>query len=621
MTIMRHDIVPTHLAVSAMRDNGYKNAAYAIAELMDNAIQAGATQVELLCGDKTEMRRQRSTSQIETIAVLDNGSGMNAETLRLALQFGNGTYLDPEDHKGIGRFGMGLPSSSISQARRVDVWTWQNGPESAIHSYLDLDEILNDKINEVPKPQQYEIPEEWLRIGDSFNQSGTLVVWTRIDRSMWRKSKTIIKNSEFIIGRIYRRFLVNKRVKIRFVQFDVDKPSLIAEEDFARPNDPLYLMPNTSQPPHPDPLEPGEEVFIDTGEPMFSLWGSEEIFRIRFNDNEHDVVVRYAIAKKEARKGESPGSRPHGKHAAKNVGVSIVRADRELDLDPAWSNPSEPRDRWWGVEIDFPPALDDLFGVTNNKQAARYFSDLAKVNLEDIIEEEQTLGGTRDIYEADEDPQWPLYEIAHRIRQQVNLMQANLRKQKEGSRSNVNRRSTQRDADSAAAIATAKTDQRKEQGYTGESDLQEENQSVEEQTKDIQESFIEQGVVEESAEAQQLAAEIVGRGYKYDFKSANVPASPAFFDVQSRGGKILITLNRSHPAYSRLIEVLEEDVEGVPEDELRTRLIRAANGLDLLLSAWARYEDEQPDGPRRTRVQEARWDWGRMARDFLYDDE
>ena len=31
-----HDIVPTHLVVKAMRDSGYKNAAYAIAELMDN---------------------------------------------------------------------------------------------------------------------------------------------------------------------------------------------------------------------------------------------------------------------------------------------------------------------------------------------------------------------------------------------------------------------------------------------------------------------------------------------------------------------------------------------------------------------------------------------------------
>lgn len=35
-------IVPPNLVVKAMRDNGYKNAAYAIAELIDNSIQHGA---------------------------------------------------------------------------------------------------------------------------------------------------------------------------------------------------------------------------------------------------------------------------------------------------------------------------------------------------------------------------------------------------------------------------------------------------------------------------------------------------------------------------------------------------------------------------------------------------
>ncbi len=33
-----HDIVPVHLVVQAMRDNGYKNAAYALAELIDIVI-------------------------------------------------------------------------------------------------------------------------------------------------------------------------------------------------------------------------------------------------------------------------------------------------------------------------------------------------------------------------------------------------------------------------------------------------------------------------------------------------------------------------------------------------------------------------------------------------------
>lgn len=69
------DIVLTHLAVQAMRDNGYRNAAYAIAELMDNAIQAGATDVELLCAERTAQVNQRFRTRVEQIAVLDNGCG------------------------------------------------------------------------------------------------------------------------------------------------------------------------------------------------------------------------------------------------------------------------------------------------------------------------------------------------------------------------------------------------------------------------------------------------------------------------------------------------------------------------------------------------------------------
>ena len=73
-----YDIVPTSLAVKAMRDNGYKNAAYALAELMDNSIQAGATEVELLCADRESMVDQRVRRRLNQVAVLDNGRGMDA---------------------------------------------------------------------------------------------------------------------------------------------------------------------------------------------------------------------------------------------------------------------------------------------------------------------------------------------------------------------------------------------------------------------------------------------------------------------------------------------------------------------------------------------------------------
>ena len=50
---------------------------------------------------------------------------MDAETLTEALRFGGTTSFN--SRKGLGRFGMGLPNASLSQARRVDVYTWQQG--------------------------------------------------------------------------------------------------------------------------------------------------------------------------------------------------------------------------------------------------------------------------------------------------------------------------------------------------------------------------------------------------------------------------------------------------------------------------------------------------------------
>ena len=160
---LRFDFVPTALAVNAMRDNGYKNAAYAIEELIDNSIQAGAKSVELLCVESEEQLVQRRRRRIRQVAVLDNGAGMDAEVLRQAIQFGNGTRLN--DRSGIGRFGMGLPSASISQCRRLEVWTWQSGSDRPLHTYLDLGEIERGEIQEVPAPAEKPIPEFWRQAG------------------------------------------------------------------------------------------------------------------------------------------------------------------------------------------------------------------------------------------------------------------------------------------------------------------------------------------------------------------------------------------------------------------------------------------------------------------------
>ncbi|WP_414542140.1 ATP-binding protein [Nostoc sp. CCY0012] len=600
-----HDIVPTHLAVQAMRDNGYKNAAYALAELMDNAIQAGASQVELLCGERKEQGEVRRRSRIDQIAVLDNGCGMDANVLRLALQFGNGTHLDEDKHTGIGRFGMGLPSSSISQCQRVDVWSWQNSIENALHSYLDLDEIKTRRITEVPEPTPQPIPTTWRNIGHKFGDSGTLVVWSKIDRCMWRTGKAIIDNSEFVIGRMYRKFINSGTVKIRMVAFDLDALYSLILEKYALPNDPGYLIEKTSCP------QPYDH------QAMFRLWEGdtsyEYIHKINFKDKEHDVKVCFSYAKEEARQaepGKNPGSLPHGQHAAKNLGVSVVRAGRELELDQNLVNNYDPTERWWGIEVEFPPSLDDIFGVTNNKQSARNFGEILQLDIESLLEESKTVAQLKEELLQDEDPKLPLLELAHKISSQLSLIRRLIKNQTKGTRSNPEKR---HDPYKPEKVATTVTKERKLQGYKGQSDADEQLPKAE-RKQVIKETLKEDGVTETKAEL--LAATTVDDGLKYTFVESPLD-TPAFFSVKPRGGAIIVTLNTNHPAYKNLVEILEEDVDKADIDTLRSRLVNSLDGLKLLLMAWARYEDEQPDGKFKDNAQDTRIDWGRVARRFL----
>jgi hypothetical protein len=598
-----HNIVPAHLAVQAMRDNGYKNAAYAIAELMDNAIQAGASQVELLCGERKQQVEERKRSRIEQIAVLDNGKGMDADVLRLALQFGNGTYLAEDKHTGIGRFGMGLPSSSISQCQRVDVWTWQNGVENALHSYLDLNEIKSRQMTEVPEPTTQPIPMIWTKIADEFGHSGTLVVWSNIDRCMWRTGKAIIDNSEFVIGRMYRKFLNDEKVKIRMVAFDLDALYDIILAKNARPNDPGYLIEKTSCPAPYD------------NQAMFQPWEGdtsyEATYKINFKEKEHDVKIRFSYAKESARQaepGKNPGDLPHGKHASKNVGLSVVRAGRELELDQNLVNNYDPTERWWGIEVDFPPSLDDIFGVTNNKQSARNFAEILQLDIESLLEEGKTVAQLKEELLQDEDPKYPLLELAHKISSQLSVIRRLIKAQTKGTRTSEKRH----DPYKPEKVATTITQERKIQGHKGKSDADEQLPKAE-RKQVIKETLKAEGVTETQAEL--LAATTVDDGLKYTFAQSPLDSS-AFFSVKSRGGAIIVSLNTNHPAYENLVEILEMNVDKADIETLRTRLINSLDGLKLLLMAWARYEDEL-DGKRKENAQDTRIDWGRVARRFL----
>src|SRR5437899_9793331 len=91
-------IVPENF-IQATRDSGYKSLGSALAELVDNAFEAKATQVSVII-KKVE---QEGVEDVR-ISVADNGRGMDGQTLRHALQFGWSSRFNQRDSHG--RYGM-----------------------------------------------------------------------------------------------------------------------------------------------------------------------------------------------------------------------------------------------------------------------------------------------------------------------------------------------------------------------------------------------------------------------------------------------------------------------------------------------------------------------------------
>ena len=303
--------------------------------------------------------------------------------------------------------------------------------------------------------------------------------------------------------------------------FDLDTHGEILEK-YALPNDPLYLMSKTSCPPPFD------------NQPMFQLWegdvNPEITFIINFQGKDHEVKLRIAYATEEARKSENgklPGALPHGKHAAKNVGISVVRAGRELELDQTLVNTYDPTERWWGVEVEFPPSLDDIFGVTNNKQSARNFAEVLALDIESLLENGKTITQLKEELREDQDPKLPLLDLADKINSILSLIRRLIKDQTKGDRTSGLKRHENYKPQKAATYITK---ERQNNGYTGESDKDE--QLPKQQRKQaIQETLIEEGMPPTQAEL--LAATTVDDGLKI-YLCRSLPRYPGFFLRQTQ---------------------------------------------------------------------------------------
>ena len=624
-------IVDPRMTVEAMRDSGYKSTTHALAELIDNAIESGATAIEIFGVSRRNDPTGRFT--LKELAVLDNGEGMDSITLRGSLRYGHGTR---RQRRGIGRFGLGLPNSSMSQARRVDVWSWQAGVTNALHTWLSIDEV-EAGVKEIPPPELCPIPQAYRDAArHGFEDAGTLVVWTDLDRVEWKQASTTFKHTETLLGRIYRRFLAksSERLDAGDPRADEIGPRrtitciLILDNSGAtevqtnnivtvRPNDPLYLMTGTSC---PEDFGAG---------PMFTeLEGSPFTVPVRYRGQEHEVRVRASYASPHVRdslapgaawpeqfRGRDAGHAPWGKHADQNMGVSLMRAHREIQLDDSWVNGNDPRERWWTVEVDFPTALDEVFGVTNNKQGTMTFQRLGQYDWRrEALPEEQSSGDVRRRMEEDGDHRTHLLDLRKQITNAIKAMRPRVKE----ARQSRGQRHTLDEDQKADAKATAAIKRRMSEGYEGESERAGQSGTETEHKEAQVESLVGKHHLEQTDALQRIDETIKAGSRVRWIQSAQ--SSAAFFDVESLPNVIQVALNTSHPVHSHLYDVMHPDVEEMTEDEVRERLRKAAAAFRVLIYSWARYEEEQNERDRR-RVRDARVEWGKCAEEFFDEDD
>ena len=597
-------IIPPRLAITAMRDSGYKNTAYALAELIDNAVQANASMIEVFCIEKREQVRMRERSRLWKIAVLDNGSGMDVQTLWMALQFGNGTRLN--DRTGIGRFGMGLPNASISQARRVDVWSWLNGPDNAMTSFIDLDKIETEDMKQVPEPVHSPMPERWRRLSGNLGQRGTLVVWSNLDfeRLTWKRAERALLRTEEIVGRVYRRFIEEETVKIRLYAIEDGNDDALIDRE-TEVNDPLYLIPLRVLPSPFDAQAMFEYIFDESQD-------------IEYNGKVHTVTARYSLASEDtiteagtARRGDTK----YGKHAASNIGVSVLRAGREIILDQGWCIGYDPRERWWGAEVEFPPQLDEVFGVTNNKQAATHFAELATTEWEELAEEGEQFIDVVNRLKEDGDPRGWLLGLSDSIKRNLNKLRDTIRAQGAGKRSSKRIR---HDADAATKKANDRWKERSK-----EQPLEEDEKSPTETDLDTIRTDLTENKKYSYPDAEQLVSLIRDADLKVVFLEADFPDSFQLFNVEMKGNITEIIFNRKHPAFEDIfgtIKTDDEDVSVLSQGEVIERLTRAVNAGKIIFAAWGRYEREAGID-RAKALRKVRFDWGQIAAKFLEPDD
>lgn len=322
-----------NILINSMRSIGYSFET-AISDIIDNSISANANDIEIIFpNSKGE----------EYICICDNGCGMSYNELFDAMKYGSTNKFFNRNNQDLGRFGLGLKTSSFSQCRKLTVISKKDNIYSGFT--WDLDYLLNNNSSKWTI-QEYSL-EELIKM-PHFNflkaiDSGTIVIWENFDII-----KKTSKNSVFIeltkyqkklerhLSLIFHRFL-SKGITIR-----INNYSLI-------PLDPF--------------LENHNRTTIK----------NEITLNIKDNNNiERTVIIQPYILPYQKYMSEEDFIKVGGKEKYTSMqGFYIYRNERLIIYGTWFNRPKSELSKYARIKVDIPNTLDDIWEIDIKKQRAK----------------------------------------------------------------------------------------------------------------------------------------------------------------------------------------------------------------------------------------------------------
>ena len=289
----------------------------------------------------------------------------------------------------------------------------------------------------------------------------------------------------------------------------------------------------------------------------------------------------------------------YGKHAQSNIGVSLLRDGREIEMQTIWTTSYDPVERWWGAEIEVPSILDTAFGISSDKSSA-----FSLVEFASISDEALAVRGGYDSPAAMIE-EWRRYDDLRLVLLTVKRhLLANIRAIRSTLSSWPAVATRPKPPETIPEVVAAPRTRNNEPEYRQVNSLSARPQPPVLLAEPGRESTYARG-------SGHLASEVVCQS-RFDVADLDFDA---FFDIQTDAHKPVILLNSRHPAFAYLRVLLhgQAHFHAVASEHVGEPIARAPNGLRLLLEAWTHIETTARSGEHGAMLRMLRLDWGRVA--------